>query len=158
MNTPYLIQRGKFADNSDCKTGIDAIVQWDYMGAAEFEFGALPASLKRMRASINDYHLFTHRFKNANMKDGVDKVVSVFAPASATAEVSAYLKLLGNDKIHCKESVDLRAWVCPSQMDKEWGRKNKTDFWWDIGNDFMFWKEHMKMDDKVMQALKNGKK
>ncbi len=47
----FLLQRGTFKDKEEASqevTGIDSIIKWDYMGAAEYEFGALPASLKRM--------------------------------------------------------------------------------------------------------------
>ena len=54
MITPYLIQQAKFSDRSDRK-GIDSILAFDYMGSAEFEFGALPQSLKRIRENIDNY-------------------------------------------------------------------------------------------------------
>ena len=48
--TFYLVQRGTFRDKIDISkiTGIDSIISWDYMGSSEFEFGALPTSLKRI--------------------------------------------------------------------------------------------------------------
>lgn len=55
--TPYLVQRAKFNDRTD-KRGIDNILQFDYMGSAEFEFGALPKSLENIRKKINDYVYF----------------------------------------------------------------------------------------------------
>ncbi len=44
---PYLIQRVKREDHPD-KKGIDKLFLFDYMGAAEFDFG-LFSSLKLMR-------------------------------------------------------------------------------------------------------------
>jgi hypothetical protein len=54
MNTyqPYLIQRVQVRDSkAEGRKGIDASFSFDYMGSAEFEFGALPASLKELRAN-----------------------------------------------------------------------------------------------------------
>lgn len=47
---PYLIQRGGFKLAPKEITGPDSILRFDYMGSAEFEFGALPQSLRRMDA------------------------------------------------------------------------------------------------------------
>jgi hypothetical protein len=46
----YLVQRGTFKDRIDISKigGIDDIIEWDYMGSAEFEFGAMSKSLKRI--------------------------------------------------------------------------------------------------------------
>lgn len=52
MKNPYLVQRlcrkdPKFVDLS--KIGIDRVCSLDYMGSAEFEFGAIPTALRTMR-------------------------------------------------------------------------------------------------------------
>lgn len=46
----WLVQRIRRRDMPSSK-GIDALFEFDYMGAAEFEFGALPKALKAMRAA-----------------------------------------------------------------------------------------------------------
>jgi hypothetical protein len=45
---PYLVQRVLVKPRCE-KKGINARFSMDYMGSAEFEYGALPQSLKRMR-------------------------------------------------------------------------------------------------------------
>jgi hypothetical protein len=40
---------------SSDKKGIDTVFKWDYMGSAEFEFGALGQSLKRIKENIDTY-------------------------------------------------------------------------------------------------------
>jgi hypothetical protein len=77
-----LIQRGKF-DNRDYKKGIDSIVRFDYMGSSEFEWGALPESLGKIRDSINDYTYLDVPIK--------DKVITVFCQDSQKSEVKQYL-------------------------------------------------------------------
>ena len=42
---PYLVQRGTFRNNKDFD-GIDSLVEFDYMGSSEFEFGAKFKALK----------------------------------------------------------------------------------------------------------------
>lgn len=49
MSAFYLTQRLTRRDGGG--SGFDAHFSCDYMGSAEFEWGALPASLKRIRAS-----------------------------------------------------------------------------------------------------------
>ena len=46
---PYLIQRMRQRKEPIDAKGVDAITSFDYMGSAEFEWGALPDALKGMR-------------------------------------------------------------------------------------------------------------
>ena len=43
---PHLIQRGTIKEGE--YTGLDSLINYDYMGAAEFEFGALPKALTNL--------------------------------------------------------------------------------------------------------------
>ena len=57
---PYFIQRctmRKNVNNSDVK-GFDSAFELDYMGSAEFEFGAPTKSLKAVTAILEEYQLF----------------------------------------------------------------------------------------------------
>lgn len=45
MKKPHLVQRGKFRNQKEFQ-GIDSLVEFDYMGSSEFEFGALARALK----------------------------------------------------------------------------------------------------------------
>lgn len=51
---PWLIQRASFEARPE-KEGLDGVLRFDYMGASEFEFGALFKSLTRIRADIGNY-------------------------------------------------------------------------------------------------------
>lgn len=53
---PYLIQRlhTPLVSRTN-KEGVDAFFDFDYMGAAEFEFGALNTALKSMRSQVGEY-------------------------------------------------------------------------------------------------------
>jgi len=56
MNKPWLIQRIiRKQQPSENRKGIDKNFSMDYMGSAEFEFGALPAALDRIRKDADKY-------------------------------------------------------------------------------------------------------
>jgi hypothetical protein len=144
MNT-YLIQRGTFT-NRDGK-GIDTILSFDYMGSAEFEFGELPQSLKRIRAHIIDYTYLDVPIK--------DKVITVFCTNEQKSEMKHLLTQLSGNKIHLKERSDFNTYTNPSEHDLDWQKKrpHKTDFWWDIDNDFMFWKKNNEFEVKFKKLI-----
>jgi hypothetical protein len=51
MSTPYLIQRMEFKSPQDRRqpdVSFDGLLEMDYMGSAEFEFGSLPTALKQL--------------------------------------------------------------------------------------------------------------
>jgi hypothetical protein len=56
LRKPYLIQRANIVKplspkNQAGKVTLSKSVSFDYMGSSEFEFGALPKSLKRLHAA-----------------------------------------------------------------------------------------------------------
>lgn len=61
-NRDYLIQRvdRHYSDEfKEHKKGIDYFVEFDYMGSAEYEFGAIPKSWKFMKENASQYKLIT---------------------------------------------------------------------------------------------------
>lgn len=147
IEKPYLIQRAKFEKHAskDAK-GIDSLLRFDYMGAAEFEFGALPKSLKRVREEIEQYTSFQYSFKN-----NPTKLVTVFCKKEQIEEVTKVLELLVAGKIHLKGHCDLNYFVKPIEgRDPSW----YNDFWWDIINDFFFWKFNPDFDQRIKEAIK----
>jgi len=58
MKKPYLIQRCTYKERGNTNLGtITQEYHPDYMGSAEFEFGELPKSLRRMNDNINQYKI-----------------------------------------------------------------------------------------------------
>lgn len=54
VRLPYLIQRfNRRRTPSDNQTGFDKLFDLHYMGSSEFEWGAIPAALRAMRAAKN---------------------------------------------------------------------------------------------------------
>jgi len=132
MEQPYLIQRAKFIKEDEYsvnRKGIDKLLRFDYMGSAEFEFGALPQSLKRIRADIKNYVQFQY-----SLKKHPTKVLTVFCKTDEKDEVCDIIERLALNEIILKERCDLPKFI--SGKSDEWD----NDFWWDIDNDFMFWK------------------
>lgn len=148
MERPYLIQRAKFITEDESTTsrkGIDKLLGFDYMGSAEFEFGALPKSLKRIRADHKDYIQFQYSFKKHPTK-----VLTVLCKKNEYNEVCAILEELALNKIRLKERCDLPKFL--QGKSDTWD----NDFWWDIDNDFMFWKCSPDFDIKFKKELFNA--
>jgi len=134
-----LIQRAKF-ENRDYKKGIDSIVKFDYMGSSEFEWGALPKSLGRIRDKINTYIYLDIPIK--------DKVISVFCRDNQKSEIKLYLTELSENKWRLQEYSDFDNYINPSQH-----FKSRTDFWWDISNDVMFWRKNQEFELKFKTII-----
>jgi len=142
--TPHLIQRGSFL-NRENKKGIDSILIFDYMGSSEFEWGALPESLKEIRNNINDFR-FHHLLIN-------EKKVTVYVNKSESiTDLIEYLNNLAKRKCKPREYSDFETYIFPDK--DELLDENQTDFWWDIGNHFMFWKGNTAFTAKFKEVIK----
>lgn len=122
---PYLIQRASFTKRN-YKKGIDSILMFDYMGSAEFEFGALPKSLKRIRESIDNYIYLTLKIK--------DKSIRIFCKSDYENLIEEYLINLSINKFRLKEFSGFNSYI-----NQEGHFKDDYHFWWDIDYDIMFW-------------------
>ena len=86
--SPYLIQSG-VQRNEPSKNGVDRLIHFNYMGYAEFEFGAIGKSLERIRKNCGDYELkafkllgdkklvlqvYAHRNIMADVKIAIDEM------------------------------------------------------------------------------------
>jgi len=88
------------------------------MGSAEFEFGALPASLTQIRNAKSEYEKF-----NTRVCDREDRIVSVYCKASERVEVFEVIdQLAKNMHLHLKERSKFNDWFD--------GKKSNIDFWW----------------------------
>ena len=134
----WLIQRGKIRDDALSKTSLlsgssDAIIDPDYMGAAEFEFGQIPAAYIRMRYSWDLYDLFdTGEFTTSGKKlyliCNKDKYSGILEDIKDYVKTQYVLKEYSNLQWHFR--------FMPPNPDK-WTKEDfefhlRTDFWWDI--------------------------
>lgn len=149
MRKPYLIQRMSKRNRDAVKieegTSFDGYLSLDYMGSAEFEFGALPASLKRLTKSIEKREIYTFEdIKNYENK----KLVII---ASSEAEANKYkefiIELMKSEYgIRLKERTDVffhntDEFLKEKGVNLEGGYfkyRRDTDSWWDIENDIIF--------------------
>ena len=138
MKTPYLIQRCKIKNVKDAEiTGLDALLSYDYMGAAEFEFGALGQSAKRITANLSTYTIAT-----TGLKDLTGKGLFSVCPKKDQAEVRGYACQLAEDglverTIRTKEHVGLKtALTGVSLFGKPADEWQMFHVWWDIQNDY----------------------
>lgn len=145
METPYLVARAEIRENNS-REGIDSIISIEYMGAAEYEFGAIPQSLKRIRTSIDQYTKFDYKFK------GSELTVRVFSKSKDQEEIKFHLENLAHRKIPTKGGTSLPELVFPEKGRERW---RQTNFWWDISNDFMFWLPKEGFEEKFDEKIKS---
>lgn len=128
MKKPYLIQRAKIKSPLQNKdfTRLSQAVSMDYMGSAEFEFGALPKSFRAIEANVDLAALHVVN----EIKDFEGKSLRVFAVLS-TEEFEQYkihLLALRDGKYDTKEGTRF-------EPDRQ---TDGCDFWWDIENHVMW--------------------
>lgn len=141
MNTPYLIQRAHFCYRD--KPGIDGLLRFDYMGSAEFEFGALPKSLNRIRESINDYIVECPIINSTP--------VNVLCKKNNFDDVFDFLELLSK-KEHPMMKEQPRFYTFVNNIKSKYPSMD-IDHWWDIENDFMFWRKKNGFNQKFFNAI-----
>jgi uncharacterized protein YeaO (DUF488 family) len=123
-NSFYCIQRCSEREKSVISTrkGVDLILSFDYMGSAEFEFGALPTTFKLFRelASKNDLVLN----KTSELKTFANKPFWYIIPKAWTPnDFEKQLVDLTLDRVRTKESTYLDAWVKQTRSSSEDGLK-----------------------------------
>lgn len=137
---PYLVQRGAIHRPLGKYEGVKltSAVDMDYMGAAEFEFGALPLSLRRIQAQMQlfqQYKLDSHKVTC----EGHDYVLRVFANFDTDEQKEQYegwLHEIAADTVRLKEHTGFEIHGRGTNFPKI--DRFGTDFWWDIKNDVMF--------------------
>lgn len=158
MIRPYLIQRAKFKDISiDDVTNIDSILSFDYMGSAEFEFGALFKTLTRIRDRISE-RMNTYAISHITLNE---KEITIFVNTDEVSaiEINTVLNGLGGiskNGYHLKEYSGFNTYISPDEYDikSQIKHPHNIDLWWDIDNDFIFWKRDDEFELKFMKALK----
>lgn len=148
MNAMYLVQRGNFNDIKNITNsgvfGRENMINLDYMGAAEFEYGAIPRSLSRMAKNQANGSFI---IKDTGMKSVKGKSLFIACDNEGTfeeakKEIQKYLD--DRADIHSISKYCLKEYILFEYQMLEWYNKNsdsydrRFDFWFDIKNDFMF--------------------
>ena len=146
---PYLVQRAKICTPAEAelrkeyKKGIDQLIDIDYMGSSEFEWGALPKALKRIRENFDSYTIIDSLRIDC-------REVTIFCKVEQKEEVLEAVRGLADHKYRLKEFCDFEHLVN--------GEDNvRNNFWWDIDNDFMFWITDKEFTKDFIEALKEKK-
>lgn len=154
----WLIQRGKWnpdnkpSDEIKGLTGKSGLIDLDYMGSDEFEFGAIPKAYRRIMAQFDKYELFQLDILNPN---GVP--LNLYCRIDMMQEITDELKNYINNRYHLKEYSDLNnAFAAPARYDD--GRvmfHRTTRFWWEVDNglDFMCFIGAQDRRDMFMETI-----
>jgi hypothetical protein len=131
MKGNYLIQRCTFKEVFDPAGGFDANIRCDYMGSAEFEFGALPKSLRRITTELNRYSWVMTGLKSKSrgtlllfIRDSVDPQPHIDFINGLYSKKNPPMT---------KEATYLR-----DTIDDTASKWNCVDLWWDIEADIMY--------------------
>jgi hypothetical protein len=126
----WLIQRGTFKNVAkDEITGIDSLLNFHYMGSAEFEWGALPQSLRRIIEANQGLYDFV---EIESIKDKESNTARVYCKREETSDAIESVKHLSKNDYGYKEFAGMNKYI------KE-GIENSyrvCNFWWDVENDF----------------------
>lgn len=147
-----LIQRGSFIreidaiDNSSI-TGINTIVDFDYMGSSEFEWGALPRSLRRITLNKDFYSVIEF----PEYKDKFANGLKIYAPRFNLESIKKEVARLVVTGYGLKEYCSLCDFIVKDNVKNVVsGLYKDNNFWWDIDNDFFMFFEHT---DKILIAM-----
>lgn len=132
IRTPYLIQRAEIKTPlAESTSRLSQAVSFDYMGSAEFEFGALPKSFRRIESAADKWICRVVE----DIKEGETslRVWSSFSDEEFEAYKVFLMQLRypkDGNRLRTKEGV---------RFDHDYKSSySKTNFWWDIDNDVMF--------------------
>jgi len=188
METSYLIQRLKkpfkstvnekgnllqqldnaFAFGGGLKNGgltkeamdlLRPIFRFDYMGSAEFEFGAVPQTLAKIVEGIvaKEYYHFKIpvQYKHKSWKTGKEETgtttISVICKKADATEVTARIKQFAKKDFNgTKEMVNLNSALARDEYSKDLGG------WLELDNSYMFFSDE-EMAEKVINLFFNKK-
>lgn len=138
----WLIQRGKFNNNLETATSFlggrsECLINPDYMGAAEFEWGAVPRAYRRIHGQFDKYSLHI-----------TDLVTTGGVPFCLFCRTDRYEVILEEIKRYIREEYRLKEWSnlpchfkALSENAGEWSKGHRkyelqTNFWWciDVAN------------------------
>ena len=127
----HLIQRGEVMTPPlpESPTKLSEFVRLDYMGAAEFEWGALPKSNKEMASHLSEYEVH-----NSGLRHFDGRMLYILCKPEQKGDVAAFLyKEYSGER---NRSLHEPAHIYESLV-RSTHYQTKTSFWWDIDNHWM---------------------
>ena len=153
MSKFYLIQRGQFRDSGTNLTGRNGVVDLDYMGSAEFEWGAIPKAYRRLMYNFLEYEVFHTGIYTPEQDE-----LLVFCNKNCSENVVQSIKEFIDSPYHLKEYSQLELIPTSKKNDTSWWNHRSTDFWWciDKNNCHGDWMAFLKSSsEKFELAIKN---
>ncbi|WP_099467788.1 hypothetical protein [Konateibacter massiliensis] len=143
----YLIQRGSFKElNNDYEglTGRNGLIDLDYMGSSEFEWGAIPKAYRRIMGNRENYIFYYCH----DIKDYRGKILVIFCKKENAEAIEEELKRYIKEHYHLKEFCTLHAHLEGSKKNRMNEYQIGKDFFWciDIGEDISDWMAWFGMD------------
>ena len=122
----YLIQRGNFNTDGIGLIGRSGVVDLDYMGSAEFEFGAIPRSFRRI---MHDFDKYIYTPTGIYTKENNELVL--FSKQKTSVEILEALTEFIYNPYHLQEYSELEK-IPNSSIEDTGFDKMRTNFWWCI--------------------------
>jgi hypothetical protein len=120
-----IVQRCRYLENNKPKgKKVSDIFPQDYMGSAEFEFGAKPTSLRRMWHHYEQYEVFSVDINGTQVWCWAKPEQKDFIVQSLTDYI--------NHKTRWKEFTSFDDTILKARPASD------DNFWWDLENDFVF--------------------
>lgn len=138
----YIVQRGTIR-TEPAKSGseINKVIEFDYMGAAEYEFGAMPSSFRRIMEDFENYQFATLEDPEFTTVDGVHPVVFCHKDELEIVKKMLLDYIKDNDpkqiaRHHLHERIAFHEHFYEFYKNYRW--KGRDNFWWDFEHDIMF--------------------
>ncbi len=133
MKNFYLIQRGEFKDYKFLDSAfardfltVSNIVELDYMGSAEFEWGAIPKAYTRMLYNFLEYDFF-----NTGIFTPENEELIVFCKKTCSEAIINEIREFIEKPYRLKEYSELEKIPKATRDDKSYNGR-RSDFWWNI--------------------------
>lgn len=131
----YLVQRAAMRENisNSQVVGYDSAFSNDFMGSAEYEFGALAKSLRKITPNLEHYQIFAH--KTLKHPDG--RGLFMFCRPEVKDDLSSILEILATDGSYSsKHGYQLKesAYLDNILKGQKSGLLAGINLWWDIEN------------------------
>jgi hypothetical protein len=143
IGKPWLVQRAKFRNIPvEHIDGVNSLFDFDYMGSAEFEFGALPKSLHAIVDNVSEYHMVVV----PSVCNRQREPMYLYCHKGVTEQANSNAIHLSKEMYGYKEWCDMPNYLAGEKSYRV------NDFWWDILGHYMicFGKDNA---DRVQVAI-----
>lgn len=155
MQAPWLVQRMKFEDRGG--KSFDGVLRLDYMGSAEYEFGAVPKSLKRITSRADMLEII----HVAGFHDYMNQKLYAISSLEKAEQYLQYFGQLVQETMPLKQRSEMKESSTGIDfMGKHIEDYRKSDAWWDLDNDIMwcYGKSNAKKIKDAVIATRDKKK